>query len=228
MFIMSKLFILPILAGEMNTKPDSLIFDMDGTLWDALDTYVNSWNSGLTEEKVDRIVTREEIGGMMGQDSRKVLNAILPGFSTEEQDRIYTTVNRHRAEQVESVGGRLYEGVKSGLEALAGKYKLFIVSNCPKDMVLLFMKWAGITDLITDEMAYGLNNMPKHHNIRLLMDKHDLKTPVYIGDTEGDRIESEKAGVPFVFFSFGFGTPSAYDLKFDDFATFTSYFLDLK
>ncbi len=30
-------------------KPDSLIFDMDGTLWDAVDTYAHSWNVVFSE-----------------------------------------------------------------------------------------------------------------------------------------------------------------------------------
>jgi len=160
-------------------------------------------------------------------DSSKVLNRILPDYSTEEQYRIYETVNRHRAEQVESIGGTLYQGVIEGLNKLSEKYKLFIVSNCPAGMITLFMKWADITDIITDEMAYGVNNMPKHHNINHLIERYNLKSPVYIGDTEGDRLESELAGIPFVFFSFGFGEVESYDLKFDDFESFTEHFLSL-
>jgi len=211
----------------MNEKPDSLIFDMDGTLWDALDVYVSSWNSGLREEQVERIVTAEEIGSMMGMDSSKVLNSILPGYSTEEQYRIYETINRHRAQQVETLGGRLYDGVIDGIKKLSTKYQLFIVSNCPEGMILLFMKWAGITDYIVDEMAYGFNNKPKHYNIQHLIKKHKLKNPIYIGDTEGDRIESELAGVPFVFFSFGFGKTDKYHFRFDDFDSFTQHFMSL-
>lgn len=212
----------------MIQKPDSLIFDMDGTLWDALDTYVNSWNLGLQEENIDRVVTGEEIGSLMGLDSQKVLDSILPDYPREVQHNIYETINKHRAEQVASLGGTLYDGVIEGLRELSESYKLFIVSNCPKGMISLFMEWAGIADIITDEVAYGFNNKPKHHNIKLLVDKHELKNPVYIGDTEGDQKESELAKVPFVFFSFGFGSTEKYDLKFDDFQSFTQYFLSLK
>jgi len=34
-------------------KPDSLIFDMDGTLWDAVDTYAASWNLVFNELGID-------------------------------------------------------------------------------------------------------------------------------------------------------------------------------
>ncbi|HEX3386829.1 MAG TPA: HAD hydrolase-like protein, partial [Mucilaginibacter sp.] len=124
-------------------------------------------------------------------------------------------------------GGMLYEGVKDGLKQLAGKYKLFIVSNCAKGIIRLFMDWAGINEHIIDEIAYGINQMPKHHNIRLLIDKHDLKNPVYVGDTEGDGEQSRLAGIPFVFVSYGFGETDTHDLRFDNFTDLTNYFMEL-
>jgi phosphoglycolate phosphatase len=69
--------------------------------------------------------------------------------------------------------------------------------------------------------------MPKNHNIKLLMDKHGLKTPVYVGDTEGDGQQSRLAGIPFVFVSYGFGQTDDYDLKFDDFNSLVNYFVNL-
>jgi phosphoglycolate phosphatase len=209
------------------TKPDSIIFDMDGTLWDALETYVLSWNKGLETMNVPERTSAAEISEMMGWDSRRVLNRILPNYSREQQDEIYGTINRYRAEMIASTGGKLYDGVREGLTELSRKYKLFILSNCPKGMIRLFIEWAKINHLIVDEMAYGVNEMPKHHNIRLLSEKHTLQNPVYVGDTDGDRIESEKAGVPFVFVSFGFGKAERYDLKFDTFGELTNYFLEL-
>jgi phosphoglycolate phosphatase len=69
--------------------------------------------------------------------------------------------------------------------------------------------------------------MPKNHNIKLLMEQHGLKNPVYIGDTAGDGEESRKAGVPFVFVSYGFGETDDYDVKFDNFKSLTDYFMGL-
>ncbi len=63
--------------------------------------------------------------------------------------------------------------------------------------------------------------------MKLLIQKHGLKNPVYIGDTETDSLESKKAGIPFVFLSYGFGKTDEYDVKFDDFKAFTNYFMGL-
>jgi phosphoglycolate phosphatase len=121
----------------------------------------------------------------------------------------------------------LYDGVLEGLQQLAEKYKVFILSNCAKGIIRVFIDWAGIDEHITDEMAHGVNFMPKNHNIKLLAEKHSLVNPVYIGDTHGDGQESRQAGVPFVFVSYGFGDTDDYDLKFDDFKSLTDYFMGL-
>ena len=209
------------------TKPDSLIFDMDGTLWDAADTYVASWNAGFKKENVDMTITREDLGYMMGWEKRKVLEHVMPDFDENKQERIFNTINNFRSELIPEMGGILYDGIKEGLDQLSTKYKLFIVSNCPENLITQFMDWANITHLITDEMAHGVNSQPKHYNIRLLIDKHELRSPVYIGDTETDSVESRKAQLPFVFLSYGFGKADDYDLKFDTFPVFTDYFMKL-
>ncbi|WP_428328934.1 HAD family hydrolase [Mucilaginibacter sp.] len=208
-------------------KPDSLIFDMDGTLWDAVDTYAESWNLVFKDLGIDKTVKREDLAKMVGWEGKKVIAVIMPDFDDEKRQSIYMAVNEKRRELLPQSGGILYEGVKDGLKQLAEKYPLFILSNCAKGIIRLFIDWADIDEHITDELAYGINFMPKQHNIKLLMEKHQLKNPVYIGDTAGDGEESRKAGIPFVFVSYGFGTTDDYDVKFDDFKSLTSCFMGL-
>jgi phosphoglycolate phosphatase len=207
-------------------KPDSLIFDMDGTLWDAVDTYAHSWNVVFNELGINITVKRDDLAKMVGWEGKKVISVIMPDFNDEKRQEIYTLVNEKRRTLLPQNGGILYDGVKEGLQRLATKYPLFILSNCAKGIIRLFIDWAGIDEHITDEFAYGVNFMPKQHNMKLLMQKHELKNPVYIGDTEGDGEESRKAGIPFVFVSYGFGTTDNYNLKFDDFTSLTDYFMD--
>ena len=208
-------------------KPDSLIFDMDGTLWDAVDTYAGSWNEVFKELGIEKTIERTELAKMVGWEGKKVIKEIMPDFDEDKRNEIYTLVNEKRRTLIPTHGGILYDGVKEGLKILAEKYPLFILSNCAKGIIRLFIDWADIDEHITDELAYGINFMPKQHNIKLLMEKHGLKTPVYIGDTSGDGEESRKAGIPFVFVSYGFGETEDYDLKFDDFRSLTEHFAGL-
>jgi phosphoglycolate phosphatase len=208
-------------------KPDSLIFDMDGTLWDAVDTYTESWNLMFKRLNLEKVMLRQQLLERIGWEGSKVMAATLPEFDEEKRKEIYDEVNGIRRELLPKNGGILYDGVLEGLEQLATKYRLFILSNCGKGIIRAFIDFAGIGHLITDEIAYGVNRMPKHHNIKLLADKHQLKRPVYIGDTAGDGEQSRKAGIPFAFVSYGFGATDDYDWKFGDFKSLTDYFMNL-
>lgn len=205
-------------------KLDSLIFDMDGTLWDAVDSYVLAWNEGAKIENIDRTFTRADLDHVMGWERGKVLPYMFPDKTRVEQDRIYETINNCRMAIIPKHGGVLYDGVREGVIKLALQYKLFIVSNCPKGLIVQFMDWAGLNEYFVDEMAHGVNSMPKSHNINLLMEKHGLKNSFYIGDTHGDSLDSRTAKIPFAFVSYGFGATEDYDLKFEDFTSLTDYF----
>lgn len=208
-------------------KPDSLIFDMDGTLWDAVDTYAESWNLIFQKLDIQRTIKRDELLHVIGMDGKKLTRVMLPEFNEEKGMEIYNAVNQVRREILPTSGGIMYKGVTEGLEQLAGKYKLFVLSNCAVGIIPLFLAWAGINEVITDSMAYGTNQMPKNHNMHLLMNKHNLQNPVYIGDTNGDAEQTRLAGIPFVFVSYGFGNTDDYDHKFDDFESLTQYYLSL-
>ncbi|WP_183565048.1 HAD family hydrolase [Mucilaginibacter sp. SP1R1] len=208
-------------------KPDSLIFDMDGTLWDAVDTYANSWNLVFEKRSIKRILGRDDLMQLMGMEGKKLTKVLMPDFDDDAAQGIYMDVNETRRQILPTSGGLMYAGVTEGFRQLATKYKLFILSNCAVGIIPLFIKWADIEDQVTDSMAYGQNNMPKHHNMQLLIDKHQLKNPVYIGDTNGDAEQTRMAGIPFIFVTYGFGQTDDYELKFDDFESLTKYYMSL-
>ena len=208
-------------------KPDSLIFDMDGTLWDAVDTYAHSWNVVFQDMGIDKTINRQILAPMVGWEGKKVIETLMPEFDHQKRLDIYATVNDRRRLLIGDMGGILYDGVAENLPELAKEYKLFILSNCAKGIIRQFINWSGIDEYVTDEIAYGTNFMPKHHNIKQLIDKHGLQHPVYVGDTAGDGEQTRLAGIPFVFVSYGFGITDDYDLKFDDFTSLSNYFLNL-
>ena len=51
--------------------------------------------------------------------------------------------------------------------------------------------------------------------MRLLQQRFQLKSPVYIGDTDGDGVQARLAGWPLVFVRYGFGSTDRFDLAFD-------------
>jgi len=205
--------------------PDSLIFDLDGTLWDAVQTYSDAWNLYFKRNGFELKTSKEELNGLMGMEEAEFLQVMLPNYSRKDRKEHYEKVVDIQYELINSQGGQIYEGVLEGLELLSKKYALFIVSNCPKHTIGHFLRFAGIESLIRDSIAHGQNHKSKHENIRELIDRHVLRKALYIGDTEGDRIQSEKASVPFIFMEYGFGQASDYYQSFDSFSSFTNHYL---
>ena len=118
------------------------------------------------------------------------------------------------------------DGVVQGLEQLAQKYRLFLLSNCEEGGLVNFMRHTRTTHLFLDYMEHGMNLQPKHHNLRLLMAKHRLLSPHYIGDTDSDSQQSALAGVPFVMVTYGFGTTNRFHLQFDTFPRLVHHYMN--
>lgn len=208
-------------------KPDALIFDMDGTLWDAVETYAASWNKYFQANNIDNHVTKNDLDGLMGLEEKIYLEKVLPQFSSKEREIMYKEVINIQYHLIDTIGGNLYDGVVNGLKLLSQKYKLFVVSNCPEFTIHHFMKWAKIEKYITDTMAHGQNYKPKYQNILSIKDTHSLNYPIYIGDTNSDGIQSKKAKVPFIFMEYGFGSSNDFHQKFDSFHEFSNHYLSL-
>lgn len=209
-------------------KYDSLIFDMDGTLWDAVETYAHSWTEVLKENGIDKNLTKKDLERYMGMEMKQIFNEILPDSSPQLMEKLYQDIIVKEHELMPQMGGYVYPDVLDGLELLSTKYKLFMLSNCQKGGILDFMNYTETKYLFTDYIEYGSNFQPKHVNLKLLIDRNNLKAPMYIGDTDSDRKQCELAHVPFTFVSWGFGQTDSYTLKFDKMKDLTDYFMNLK
>lgn len=208
-------------------KVDSLIFDMDGTLWDAVDTYAYCWNLAFKEVGLDKEYTGKDLIQYMGIEAKKIFTLVFPDLSDDEINNLFKVIARIVDENLPSMGGNVYPDVIDGLHKLATKYKLFMLSNCQKGSIGDFMKYTDTEHLFLDYFEHGANHQPKHVNMHTLMDKYDLSSPVYVGDTDSDRKQCDIADVPYVFVSYGFGSTDKYSLKFDSFKDLTNYFMSL-
>lgn len=200
---------------------------MDGTLWDNVNTYVLAWNAALLELGHSVQVTRESLMKLMGKEARQMLNILIPDVPIDKQNLLFDEVIVQYQKLIPTMDAIIYDGVLEGLEKLNSKYKLLLLSNCEKGGLVNFMNYTKTTHLFLDYMEHGQNNMPKNYNLKLLKNRHELKNPVYIGDTEGDRRETALAGMAFVFVNYGFGETEHYSIQFNTFGELTEYFMSL-
>lgn len=203
---------------------DSIIFDMDGTMWDAIDTYATIWNKAFEQMNMTQRITRQDLLDLIGTP----IDDIMRHFVEESMVQpLLDTIATLVPEELPRLGGRMYDGVQEGVAQLAKHYRLFMLSNCDELELPIFTRYAGIEPYITDTLAYGNTRLPKSDNMRLLMERHGLQQPVYVGDTDGDCRESHRAGIPFVWMSYGFGSTHNSELQFDTFTQMTNYFIEL-
>lgn len=111
-----------------------------------------------------------------------------------------------------------YPGVRENMAKLAENHRLFIVSNCEKGYPELCMEKLGIGKYIQDHLCYGDTGTSKGKIILTLMARNNIKSAIYIDDTQGDYAATVEAGLPFVWCTHGFGIPEGYAAKVDNFA----------
>lgn len=210
------------------SRTDALIFDMDGTLWDAVDTYARIWNEVFLRAGREIHITRESLIGNIGIPIPRILANLFPDIESDEAARFSAELAREEPALLARYGGTPYPGVVEGLERLSHKYKLFLVSNCDSHTLPVFMNCIGITPYITEGLAFGNTHRPKGDNMLLLKEKYRLQQPIYMGDIEADGLETHRVGLPFVYARYGFGHTEDYELAFDSFADFTEFFLNCK
>jgi phosphoglycolate phosphatase len=49
------------------------------------------------------------------------------------------------------------------------------------------------------------------------MEKHNITSCAYVGDTQGDYEATVEADVPFIWCTYGFGTPEGFAARVDSF-----------
>lgn len=199
---------------------DSLIFDMDGTLWDATDRYVEIWNRALAELGYSERVCRDDLTRMMGLTVEQIMPRLLSAEAVADP-RLLPAIARYERLIMGEKGGRLYPGVAEGIKRLASRYRLFMVSNCGVYGVRNFLRLTGLEPWFEGSLTHGETGLSKGGNIARLVSERGLKSPLYIGDTQTDLDSSRQAGVPMLHVTYGFGTADSPDLSADSFDDLT-------
>lgn len=187
-----------------------IIFDVDGTLWDSAKPVAESWTLMLERRypELARIITPDDMYRNMGKTMDAIGADLFPGLAPDKRDEVMDACMRYENEYLADHPGVTYPNMKETLAALSREYGLYIVSNCQEGYIEALMAACGIASYISDTECFGATGRPKGDNIRLVMERNGLKKCLYVGDTAMDQEAAGKAGIPFVFASYGFGQAS--------------------
>lgn len=197
------------------TKFDSIIFDMDGTLWDAVDSYCHIWNITFQQIGIDKTVNRKELLECMGMPIDKIFQKII-SIDIDKQ-HFLSLLDENESKLMPILGGELYQGVTQGIKQLSTKYKLYMVSNCGADGLQNFLSYTQLKPYFSGTLTHGETMMPKSENIKTLIAQHNLKNAIYVGDTQGDCDAAHQAGIPMIFAQYGFGNCDNAEFEIESF-----------
>lgn len=194
-------------------QAESLIFDMDGTLWNSAENVAASWTEVMRRQPdTERTVTTQELQALMGRTMDDIAARLLPELPKERQLEILDECAIYENEYLLERGGVLYEGVETTLAALqeAG-HRLFIVSNCQCGYIEAFLGHYGFGRYFDGRLCWGDTHTSKGETIRTLIEQHDITDAVYVGDIQGDCDSARQAGIRFIHAAYGFGQVAAPD-----------------
>jgi phosphoglycolate phosphatase len=192
--------------SSLKNKFDSIIFDLDGTLWDSTANVALAWQEAINKvDYVNEPMTREKIRSVTGMAYNLIFDTMFPYLEKDKRDEFMAICAKSELEMLHNHGGELYPELNKTLAYLDRKYKLFIVSNCQNGYIEVFLKLSQMGHYFSGHQCYGTKGNPKAENIKDIVNDNHLKTPVYVGDTQGDYDAASKAAVPFIFANYGFG-----------------------
>ena len=68
---------------------DSIIFDVDGTLWDSADSVAAAWNLAIKKfSSLDITLDREILGSVFGKTMTDIGDILFPSLSETEKDSL--------------------------------------------------------------------------------------------------------------------------------------------
>lgn len=185
----------------------AVLFDLDGTLWDASENVAKSFNIALEKMSVSKRISVEDMRGAMGKTLEQIAHIFFDCIDPERAVDIMRRCTDYENMYIRSCGGILYPGLEKTLAELK-KAGWFIgcVSNCQSGYIEAFLDFHRLSSLFDDTECWGNTSHLKADNIRLVIERNAIDRCVYVGDTMGDFLSAKEAGAEFIHSAYGYGS----------------------
>ena len=183
----------------------AILFDLDGTLWNALDTITEAWNKAMKEHNLKYSFSLETMKSFMGLTPKETAPLAFKDVDLNKGLEYFVLCLNEEIKYLRVHPGKLYEDEEEVLKELSKHYPLFIVSNSDKGYIEDYLNAYDFNKYFKDHVCAGDTDLEKWQNILYIKNKYQLEEIIYVGDTKKDLNESIRAGVKFIHASYGFG-----------------------
>ena len=115
----------------MEQNIDAILFDLDGTLWDAVPVVFSVVGDLAEQYGLPPLnITLSTFYGYMGLQSWDILKLCFPCVDDTVLKKLMEDYCVGLYQYLKNGGAVLYDGVEETLHTLSGRYQLFLVSNC--------------------------------------------------------------------------------------------------
>ena len=187
-------------------KYKALVWDIDGTLLNTLEGLVAAYQYTIAKLNLPE-KSYEEIATFIGPTPQTIFVSKFGLSEIEAQNA--ADIFRERYKNVDLLKAEPYSNLLSVLESFSKMgYKQAVATNKRQDYAVDICKHFGIDKYC--QPIYGADNFNKLSKAELIKNcLKDLEVAdnqaVMIGDTIGDKVAAEQAGVGFIGVNYGFG-----------------------
>jgi phosphoglycolate phosphatase len=195
-------------------RPNTVLFDLDGTLIDSAPSICATINQ-MIAERSGMPVSVDFVRRLVSRGAGEMVNACLGACTTTpEADladfrRIYGGLQPNPAD--------LYPGVDELIPRLrSAGYRLGIGTNKPQELTERILKSLGLRvhfdAVVGGDRCARPKPHPEHVHLVLAQMGANAGSAVYVGDSEVDAAAARAAGLPFFLVTFGYAMGDIDDI----------------
>jgi phosphoglycolate phosphatase len=203
-------------------QPEAMLFDLDGTLFRTETLLLPAYHAAFDQLRAEGLYEgptppEELILGSLGMLLEHIWQRVLPDAAPAARRRIDELLLERQLEGLEQGQGRLYEGVAETLRELHGRgVRLFVASNGLEAYVKGVVRATGIAPYFEGLYSAGeYRTRSKADLVKLLLEKHGVKTAWMVGDRSSDVDAGRRNGLTVIGCDYA-GFRSSGELDGDD------------
>ena len=198
----------------------TIIFDLDGTLWDTTIQVEKVWNEVAKNYNID--IRDKPIKDIMGLTKNEIIKYLF-GDNIQLGEEFITECQNKENEYLSKYGGRVYENTIKIIQILNENHDLYIVSNCQVGYIEAFLNYYNLNSYFKDYESSGNTGKDKEFNLKAVLERNNIKDAVYVGDTKKDYLAAKSNNIKFIWAKYGFGLCDKYDECINDISQLISY-----